>query len=103
MATNDSKVISRDSLKTGLLGRYETQKAGGAYNVQQDLKTNGSNALSVGASSFDQLYTVNKGFKIKQGIMQTEFKEAAAGGVSKGLSLYIKGLDTRRYSDNTPR
>ncbi len=103
MTSSDSKKIERDSLKIGLIGRYETQKVGGAYNVQQDVRTQGSNVLSIGDSSYDKLYTNNKGFKIKQGLMQSEFKDVVNGNVSKQLSLYVKGLDTRRYSNLAPR
>lgn len=103
MTSPQDKVIDRESLKTGLVGRYEKQRAGGAFDVKSDLKTDGSNALSVGDnSSKDQLYTKTKGFKIKQGLMQSEFKEVD-GGESKQLSLFVKGLNTKRYTDNLPR
>lgn len=96
--SSDSKTIVRDSLAGGLVDRYAKQRAGGAYYVQQDVKTQGTNALSVGDSSFDSLYTKDKGFKIKQGLLQTQFKEVN-GNVSSELSLYARGLDTRRYRD----
>lgn len=101
MATSsDSKVIQRDSLTGGLIERYEKQRAGGAYYVQQDVKVDGTNSLSVGDSSYDKLYTINKGFKIKQGLLQTEFKDCQNTNTSAQLSLYVKGLDTRRYRDS---
>ena len=96
----DSKTIVRDSLAGGLLQRYEKQRAGGAFWVQQDVKTAGTNAISTGESSYDALYSINKGFKIKQGLLQTEFKDCVNTNTSAQLSLYAKGLDTRRYRDS---
>lgn len=97
--SSDNKTVVRDSLTGGLIERYAKQRAGGAFYVQQDVKTDGTNALATGDSSFDQLYTINKGFKIKQGLLQTEFKDCKNTNTSSELSRYVKGLDTRRYRD----
>jgi len=66
MATlSDSKIIDRESSVKSLADRYLTgQAAGGAYNVQKDVKTNGVNELSLGGSTFDTTYTTEKGFKL---------------------------------------
>lgn len=99
MATSpDSKTIDRESLKQDLATKYERgAKAGGAYNVQTDVKTNGANEISLGGSTFDKLYTTTKGFKIKMAQGQTELKDAAGGNTSRQLSIYTKGLDVRPY------
>jgi len=61
----DSKIIDRESSVKSLADRYLAgQPAGGAYNVQKDVKTNGTNELALGGSSFDQTYTTEKGFKL---------------------------------------
>lgn len=98
MATaTDSKTIDRESLKQDLATRYlKGAKAGGAYNVQTDVLTSGTNEKSLGGSTFDKLYTTTKGFKIKMAQGQTELKDAT-GGSSKQLSIYTKGLNTIPY------
>lgn len=102
MATSpDSKIIDRESNKISLADRYlSNQPAGGAYSpVQKNVKLNGSNEISLGGSTFDTNYTVTKGFKIKQGTQQTEFKDAANGQQSLQQSLYLKGFNNQRYSN----
>lgn len=97
--SSDNKKVVRDSLTGGLIERYAKQRAGGAFHVQQDVKVDGTNSLSIGDSTFDKIYTINKGFKIKQGLLQTEFKDCQNTNTSAQLSLYVRGLDTRRYRD----
>jgi len=98
MATSsDSKTIDRESLKQDLATKYEKgARAGGAFNVQTDLKTDGANEISLAGSTFDKLYTTTKGFKLKMAQGQTQFKDAA-GNTSRQLSIYTKGLDVRPY------
>lgn len=67
MATlTDAKVIDRESSKISLADRYKSgQPAGGAYQpVQKNVKTAGTNELSLGGSTADTTYTVSKGFAI---------------------------------------
>lgn len=102
MATfSDSKVIDRESNKKSLADRYlANQPAGGAYQpVQKNVKTEGSNEISLGGSTFDTNYTVSKGFKIKQGMQQTEFKDAASGNQSLQQSIYLKGFNNTKYTN----
>ncbi len=99
MATSsDSKTIDRESNKISLADRYKTQKAGGAYNVQQNVKTDGSNEISLGGSTFDTKYTKTKGFKLQMGLQQTEFKDAL-GGKSIQQSVYLKGFSDTKYGN----
>jgi len=87
MATlSDSKIIDRESSNKSLADRYLSgQAAGGAYQpVQKNVKTEGSNELSLGTSTFDTNWTVSKGFLTKVKIGTENFN-------SKALN----------YSDNT--
>ena len=95
--SSDSKVIDRESSKVSLADRYKTQKAGGAFNVQQNVKTIGANEISLGGSTFDTNYTNTKGFKLKMGLQQTEFKDAGAGANSRQQSVYLKGFNSTKY------
>ena len=92
--------VNRESTKMGLVDRYLSQKAGGAYNVQSDIKTDGSNEKSLGGSSYDTNYTNTKGFKIKMKQGETEFKDAK-GSNSTELSLKLKGFTNKKYSDGS--
>ena len=99
MATSsDSKTIDRESNKTSLVDRYNTQKAGGAYNVKQNVKTDGSNEITLGGSTFDTKYTTTKGFKIKMTQGKTEFKDAV-GEKSLQQSIYLKGFTNTKYGN----
>jgi hypothetical protein len=101
MATlSDSKIIDRESNKISLADRYlSNQSAGGAYSpVQKNVKLQGSNEISVGGSTSQTNYTVTNGFKIKQGILQTEFKDAVSGQESLQQSLYLKGFNNQKYT-----
>lgn len=87
MATlSDSKIIDRESSNKSLADRYLSgQPAGGAYQpVQKNVKTDGSNELSLGSSTFDTNWTVSKGFL-------TKVKTGTENFNSKALN----------YSDNT--
>jgi hypothetical protein len=104
MATSpDSKKINRESLNQSLSDRYISgQSAGGAYQpVQKNVKTVGSNEISLGGSTFDTNYTVTKGFKIKQGTQQTEFKDAVDGQRSLQQSIYLKGFNNKKYTNGS--
>lgn len=101
MATSsDSKTIDRESNKISLADRYKTQKAGGAYNVQQNVKTDGSNEISLGGSTFDSNYTKTKGFKLQMGLQQSEFKDVGAGTNSLQQSRYLKGFSDTKYGNS---
>lgn len=68
MATlSDSKIIDRESSNKSLADRYLSgQAAGGAYQpVQKNVKTQGSNELSLGGSTADRDWTISKGFLTK--------------------------------------
>ena len=98
MATSsDSKVIDRESSKVSLADRYKTQKAGGAFNVQQNVKTNGANEISLGGTTFETNYTKTKGFKLQMGLQQTEFKDVGNGVNSRQQSVYLKGFSSTKY------
>lgn len=87
MATStDAKIIDRESSKTSLADRYIAgQPAGGAYQpVQKNVKTQGSNELSLGGSTADRDWTVTKGFLTK---------------VTPGTENFNK--NALNYSDNT--
>ena len=88
--SSDSKVIDRESSKVSLADRYKTQKAGGAFNVQQNVKASGANEISLGGTTFETNYTNTKGFKIKMGLQQTEFKDVGDGANSRQQSVYLK-------------
>lgn len=104
MATSsDSKKIDRESSTKSLVDRYISgQPAGGAYQpVQKNVRTSGTNEISLGGSTFDTNYTVSKGFKIKQGMQQTEFKDAANGQRSLQQSIYLKGFNSTKYTNGS--
>jgi len=87
MATlSDSKIIDRESSNKSLADRYLSgQAAGGAYQpVQKNVKTQGSNELSLGGSTADRDWTVSKGFLTK---------------VTTGTENFNKSA--LNYSDNT--
>lgn len=93
----DNKTIDRESLRLPLEKRYSTQKAGGAYNVQTDVKTEGTNELSIGSSISDNLYTIEKGFKLRQALLQTQLKDAQDTNVSRRISKFIQGFNNKKY------
>ena len=101
MATSsDSKIIDRESSKKGLVDRYYSDKTGGSFDAKANVKTQGSNEISLGGSTFDTNYTTTKGFKIRMLQGQTEFKEASSNQ-SLQSSLYMKGFNNKRYSDGS--
>lgn len=89
--------VNRESMNISLEERYKNSYAGGAFNVHTVVQTEGSNAVSVGDSYADRLYTTTIGFKIKQETMKSEFKEVSGESSALGLSRYVQGLDTTPY------
>jgi len=95
----------RPSLSKNLEERYATQRAGGAFEVKQRLKPPGQAPQTGDRMPIDgneALVSVDD-FAVKpmQGV--TELLDAIEANASpapksKELSLYIKGLDTRRYA-----
>jgi len=90
-------VVNRQSLVTSLEDRYNSQWAGGAYNVKDSVLTTGTSGVATADSLYDKMYTTTEGFVLRQQLLQSEFKEVANGGQSAGLSIYTQGLDTRPY------
>lgn len=92
----------RTSLSTDLASRYLTQRAGSAFDIKQTLGCPGSvpkkqsviegDTASQGGANFQS----PNGFEtdILQG--QTQLKDAQ-GNTSKELSMYIKGINTKKY------
>lgn len=93
----DSDKINTNFNPTSLEERYLKQWAGGAFNVHDSLKTEGTNTTSIGPSYHDKQYTVNSGFKINQQFGVTEFKDAANGGNSLQQSIYMDGFNNTPY------
>lgn len=89
--------VNRKSLTTSLVDIFNNNWAGGAFNVHDSVLTSGTNAVSTGDSISDDLYTKVKGFKIKQGIGESEFREVNDGVNSLQLSIYMQGFDNTRY------
>ena len=92
--------VTRPSLTKDLSKRYETQHAGGTFDVKKILGNPGSvpaagttiDAVSSQGTQFQSPI----GFEVKvlQGI--TQLKDAQ-GTTSKELSMYIKGVSNQRY------
>lgn len=93
--------IVRTSLKVNLEDRYSTQLVGGAFKVQKILGSPGSTppvgSVINSTSMQGKLFQSPDGFEVKiaQGVSQ--FKEAQGNG-SDGLSSFVQGLDTTKYS-----
>ncbi len=86
--------ITRPSLTTDLATRYATQRAGGAYNAKNIIKT-GVDPLFASYQA-TQFQNVN-GFltEAKQG--NSDFKNDG-----KDLSQYVAGLNTTKYDSTFP-
>lgn len=91
----------RPSIPLDLEGRYDDQKAGGAFDVK---KTLGAPHTSPPAgrvidstSATGQEFQAPNGFQTK--INGTQLKVVQTGG-TKGVSKYVRGLDNRRYSSS---
>jgi len=94
----------RPSLSKTIEERYATQRAGGAFEVKDRLKKPGQVPQSgerMPVDGNEHLVSVDD-FAVKQMQGQTEMLDALEANTSsspksKELSLYIKGLDTRKY------
>lgn len=90
----------RQSLTKNLETRYGQQKAGGAFDVKEVLKS--PNVSPAAGTVFDakssnaQQFKSPNGFEFKLPTMETRFKDAQ-GTKSKQLSSYVRNLDTTRY------
>ena len=93
----EDNVTNRRSLTVSLVEYYRKNRAGGAFNVHDSVITSGTNALSTGDSISDAQYTKVKGFKIKQGLGESEFQEVNDGVNSLETSIYMKGFDNTKY------
>lgn len=91
---------NRPSLTTTLDVRYAQQHAGGAFDVKKIL---GDPNVAVPAGVIDaasQQGAANQnpnGFQVKVLPQLSQLKVVQNGGQSNDYSLYIHGLDTRRY------
>jgi hypothetical protein len=92
--------IERKSLTTDLQTRYQTQRAGGAFDVKKTLGGPGTvpaTGTTIDATSaLGQEFQAPNGFEVKvqQGI--TQMKDAQ-GVASKELSRYLRGFTNKKY------
>lgn len=94
----------RPSLTKDLASRYATQRAGGAFEVKQRLKSPGSAPQSGDRMPIDgneRLYSADD-FAVKQILGLTELLDAQEANTSpspksKEMSLYIRGFNNRKY------
>ena len=86
----------RPSLSKTLDQRYDTQRAGGAFNVKQTLDSYAPGVVNDSLSAQATEFQSPAGFVVKTGVNGTQFKDAQ-GTQSKQLSRYVRGLDNRRY------
>jgi hypothetical protein len=84
----------RPSLTTDLATRYATQKAGGAYDAKNIIES-GVDALF--ASFQSSQFQIKNGFLTAQKLEVSDFKND--GG---DLSIYVKGLNTKKYDSSFP-
>ena len=82
--------ITRLSLKTPLTQRYVTQKAGGAFDDKNIIETG---VDSLFASFQAATFQIKNGFVTKVQMGVSNFTD---DGIN--LSMYVKGLDVKRYS-----
>jgi hypothetical protein len=90
---------TRPSLTTTLDQRYATQRAGAAFDVKAVLGSPGTepkqgktiDAVSQNGQNFQS----PNGFLVRPLSQVSQLKDVQAGNSS--LSVYIKGLDTRKY------
>ena len=91
---------NRESLSKDLLTRYQSQRAGGAFDVKDVLKSPGNNPAAgtvINSTSMrGTQFQSPSGFEVKINEGMTQFKDAQ-GTVSKQLSLYLKGFNNIRY------
>jgi hypothetical protein len=90
---------TRPSLTTTLDTRYAQQRAGEAFDVKAVLGGPGTvpkQGQTIDAASQNgQTFQSPNGFLVKPLAQVSQLKDVKAGNSS--LSLYIKGLDTRKY------
>lgn len=90
---------TRPSLTTTLDQRYATQRAGEAFDVKAVLGSPGTTpkqGQTIDATSQNgQSFQSPNGFWVKPLMQVSQLKDVQAGNST--LSLYIKGLDTRKY------
>lgn len=101
MATSsDSKVIERESSAKSLADRYLAgQPAGGAYNVQKNVKTTGTNEISLGGSTYDTTYTTSPGFVLGTTTGTENFNEKSLN-YSDTLNGGVKTEGVNKISTN---
>lgn len=91
----------RPSLTTTLDQRYAKQHAGGAFEVKQVLGAPGTvpaTGTTIDAMSQQGADNQNpNGFWVKPVMQVSQLKAVQSGGAGNNYSLYIHGLDTRRY------
>lgn len=87
---------TRPSISKTLDQRYETQRAGGAFNVKQTLDSYSPGVVHNSLNSKATEFQSPAGFVVKTGVNGTQFKDAQ-GVQSRQLSKYVRGLDNRRY------
>jgi hypothetical protein len=91
--------MPRPSLTTTLDQRYAQQHAGGAFEVKDVLGAPGTvpspGEVIDAASQNGATFQNPNGFQVKMLQQVSQLKDVQAGNSS--LSLYIQGLDTRKY------
>jgi hypothetical protein len=97
---------NRESIAKDINTRFETQRAGGAFDVKETL---GSPNVDVPAGKMIDAKSANgqefqnpNGFETRVPSMESRFKVVQSSG-TKGVSKFVRGLDTRRYSNFQPR
>ncbi|HQI44514.1 MAG TPA: hypothetical protein PLC59_00350 [Bacteroidales bacterium] len=89
----------RPSLTTTLDQRYARQHAGGAFEVKDVLGPPGAvpipGQVIDAASQNGAIFQNPNGFQVKMMPLVSQLRDVQAGNSS--LSLYIQGLDTRKY------
>ena len=76
----------RPSLQTDLASRYQNQKEGGAYDAKQ------AGTSTAPPSIQSKQFELTDKFVIKEPQGLSEFKNQG-----NGISLFVAGLDTRKY------
>lgn len=91
---------SRPSLTKDIEQRYDSQRAGGAFDVKDTLGTPNTSVPAgklIDATSMNATQFQNPaGFETKVTMQQSRFLVVQSNGTS-GVSRYVKTLDNRRY------
>jgi len=87
---------TRPSLSKTLDQRYNTQHAGGAFDVKEIINSYRAGSPTGTPSTLATEFQSPAGFVVKPSLTVTQFKDAQ-GTQSKQLSRYVRGLDNRRY------